>query len=164
MGSPVGPRAASGAGPKNIERSARAAEQSALTTRCHTSCRAVLRASHRCRLQVDGTFVGDREHGDSLAGCRRVAELVGSVITNITFGRRNVSKAFCAWLSRRLRGSSPGSLIVFGRVGAILDSTVNDSPIEAICGDVERPLLEQLGDRSVPTPFRLSLATDGERR
>jgi ion channel-forming bestrophin family protein len=61
-----------------------------------------------------------------------------------------------AWWAVPLTTAIAGVYIVLERVGAILDApfanTVNDIPITAICRDIERDLLEQLGDHPLPEP------------
>jgi ion channel-forming bestrophin family protein len=61
-----------------------------------------------------------------------------------------------AWWTVPLIAVIAGVFIVLERVGAILDApfanTVNDVPTTAICRDIERDLLEQLGERPLPEP------------
>ena len=61
-----------------------------------------------------------------------------------------------AWWTVPLTAVIAGVFIVLERVGAVLDSpfanNVNDVPITAICRDIERDLLEQLGEQPLHEP------------
>jgi putative membrane protein len=76
--------------------------------------------------------------------------------TLLPFGLLGALPATDAWWTVPLTVVIAGVFIVLERVGAILDApfanTVNDVPITAICRDIERDLLEQLGDLQLPDP------------
>lgn len=84
---------------------------------------------------------------------------VAAFATLLPFGLLGTLPSTDAWWTVPLTVLIAGVFIVLERVGAILDTpfanTVNDVPITAICRDIERDLLEQLGDRSLPDPERI---------
>jgi putative membrane protein len=84
----------------------------------------------------------------------RVAVAVFSTL--LPFGLLGSLPPTDAWWAVPLTVVIAGVFIVLERVGAILDSpfanTVNDVPISAICREIERDLLEQLGEPALPDP------------
>jgi ion channel-forming bestrophin family protein len=76
--------------------------------------------------------------------------------TQLPFGLLGALPASDAWWAVPLTGVIAGVFIVLERVGAILDApfsnTVNDVPITAICREIERDVLEQLGEHPLPDP------------
>jgi putative membrane protein len=84
----------------------------------------------------------------------RVAVAVFSTL--LPFGLLGALAPTESWWAVPLTVVIAGVFIVLERVGAILDSpfanTVNDVPVSAICRDIERDLLEQLGDTTLPDP------------
>jgi ion channel-forming bestrophin family protein len=84
----------------------------------------------------------------------RVAVAVFSTL--LPFGLLGVLPSTDAWWAVPLTAVIAGVFIVLERVGAVLDApfanSVNDVPITAICRDIERDLLEQLGDDPLPDP------------
>jgi putative membrane protein len=81
---------------------------------------------------------------------------VAAFSTLLPFGLLGALPSTDAWWTVPLTAVIAGVFIVLERVGAILDApfanTVNDIPITAICRDIERDLLEQLGDHTLPDP------------
>jgi putative membrane protein len=81
---------------------------------------------------------------------------VAAFSTLLPFGLLGALDASDAWWTVPLAAVIAGVFIVLERVGAILDApfanTVNDIPMTAICRDIERDLLEQLGDHPLPDP------------
>jgi ion channel-forming bestrophin family protein len=81
---------------------------------------------------------------------------VAAFSTLLPFGLLGTFPSTDAWWTVPLTAVIAGVFIVLERVGAILDApfanTVNDIPITAICRDIERDLLEQLGDHPLPDP------------
>jgi predicted membrane chloride channel (bestrophin family) len=81
---------------------------------------------------------------------------VAAFSTLLPFGLLGTLPSTDAWWTVPLTAVIAGVFIVLERVGAILDApfanTVNDIPITAICRDIERDLLEQLGDHPLPEP------------
>jgi putative membrane protein len=81
---------------------------------------------------------------------------VAAFSTLLPFGLLGALPSTDAWWTVPLTAVIGGVFIVLERVGAILDApfanTVNDVPITAICRDIERDLLEQLGDHPLPEP------------
>jgi putative membrane protein len=76
--------------------------------------------------------------------------------TLLPFGLLGALPPTEAWWTVPLTAVIAGVFIVLERVGAVLDApfanTVNDVPISAISRDIERDLLEQLGDHALPDP------------
>jgi putative membrane protein len=81
---------------------------------------------------------------------------VAGFSTLLPFGLLGVLPPTDAWWAVPLTAVIAGVFIVLERVGAVLDApfanTVNDVPITAISRDIERDLLEQLGDLPLPDP------------
>jgi ion channel-forming bestrophin family protein len=81
---------------------------------------------------------------------------VAAFSTLLPLGLLGALPANDAWWTVPLTAVIAGVFIVLERVGAILDApfanTVNDVPTTAICRDIERDLLEQLGERPLPEP------------
>jgi ion channel-forming bestrophin family protein len=81
---------------------------------------------------------------------------VAAFSTLLPLGLLGALPATDAWWTVPLIAVIAGVFIVLERVGAILDApfanTVNDVPTTAICRDIERDLLEQLGERPLPEP------------
>jgi ion channel-forming bestrophin family protein len=104
------------------------------------------RSSHSPRLRRGARRVDERE--------RRVA--VAAFSTLLPFGLLGALPPSDAWWTVPLTVVIAGVFIILERVGAILDApfanTVNDVPITAICRDIERDLLEQLGEHILPDP------------
>jgi putative membrane protein len=82
---------------------------------------------------------------------------VAAFSTLLPFGLLGVLPSTDAWWAVPLTVVIAGVFIVLERVGAALDApfanTVNDIPMTAICRDIERDLLEQLGDHPLPDPM-----------
>jgi ion channel-forming bestrophin family protein len=81
---------------------------------------------------------------------------VAAFSTLLPFGLLGALPPSDAWWTVPLTVVIAGVFIILERVGAILDApfanTVNDVPITAICRDIERDLLEQLGEHILPDP------------
>jgi putative membrane protein len=81
---------------------------------------------------------------------------VAAFSTLLPFGLLGTLPRTDAWWTVPLTAVIAGVFIVLERVGAVLDepfaNTVNDVPITAICRDIERDLLEQLGEHPLPEP------------
>jgi ion channel-forming bestrophin family protein len=81
---------------------------------------------------------------------------VAAFSTLLPFGLLGALPPTDPWWAVPLTVVIAGVFIVLERVGAVLDApfanTVNDVPITAICRDIERDLLEQLGDHPLPDP------------
>ena len=81
---------------------------------------------------------------------------VAAFSTLLPFGLLGALPPTDAWWTVPLTAVIAGVFIVLERVGAVLDSpfanNVNDVPITAICRDIERDLLEQLGEHPLPEP------------
>ena len=81
---------------------------------------------------------------------------VAAFSTLLPFGLLGALPPTDAWWTVPLTAVIAGVFIVLERVGAVLDApfanTVNDVPISAISRDIERDLLEQLGDQPLPDP------------
>src|SRR5262245_26078505 len=81
---------------------------------------------------------------------------VAAFSTLLPFGLLGALPATDAWWTVPLAIVIAGVFIVLEHVGAILDApftnTVNDIPMTAICRDIERDLLEQLGKHPLPDP------------
>jgi ion channel-forming bestrophin family protein len=81
---------------------------------------------------------------------------VAAFSTLLPFGLLGVLPPTDAWWAVPLTVVIAGVFIILERVGAILDTpfanAVADVPVTAICRDIERDLLEQLGDRPLPDP------------
>jgi ion channel-forming bestrophin family protein len=81
---------------------------------------------------------------------------VAAFSTLLPFGLLGALPPTDAWWTVPLTAVIAGVFIVLERVGAVLDSpfanNVNDVPITAICRDIERDLLEQLGEQPLPEP------------
>jgi putative membrane protein len=81
---------------------------------------------------------------------------VAAFSTLLPFGLLGALPPTEPWWTVPLTAVIAGVFIVLERVGAILDApfanTVNDVPVTAICRDIERDLLEQLGERALPDP------------
>jgi putative membrane protein len=76
--------------------------------------------------------------------------------TLLPFGLLGTLPATDAWWTVPLTVVIAGVFIVLERVGAVLDApfanTVSDVPMTAISREIERDLLEQLGDHRLPDP------------
>jgi putative membrane protein len=81
---------------------------------------------------------------------------VAAFSTLLPFGLLGALPASDAWWTVPLTAVVAGVFIVLERVGAALDepfaNNVSDVPITAICRDIERDLLEQLGEQPLPDP------------
>jgi putative membrane protein len=81
---------------------------------------------------------------------------VAAFSTLLPFGLLGALPPTDAWWTVPLTAVIAGVFIVLERVGAVLDepfaNNVNDVPITAICRDIERDLLEQLGEHRLPEP------------
>ncbi len=81
---------------------------------------------------------------------------VAAFSTLLPFGLLGALPATDAWWTVPLTAVIAGVFIVLERVGAVLDepfaNNVNDVPITATCRDIERDLLEQLGEHRLPEP------------
>jgi ion channel-forming bestrophin family protein len=81
---------------------------------------------------------------------------VAAFSTLLPFGLLGALPPSDSWWAIPLTVVVAGVFIVLERVGAILDTpfanTVNDVPMTAVCRDIERDLLEQLGDHQLPDP------------
>jgi ion channel-forming bestrophin family protein len=81
---------------------------------------------------------------------------IAAFSTLLPFGLLGALPPTDAWWTVPLTAVIAGVFIVLERVGAVLDApfanTVNDVPISAISRDIERDLLEQLGDHPLPNP------------
>ena len=81
---------------------------------------------------------------------------VAAFSTLLPFGLLGALPPTDAWWTVPLTAVIAGVFIVLERVGAVLDTpfanNVNDVPITAICRDIERDLLEQLGEQPLPEP------------
>jgi putative membrane protein len=81
---------------------------------------------------------------------------VATFSTLLPFGLLGALPPTDPWWAVPLTAVIAGVFIVLERVGSILDApfanTVNDIPVTAISRDIERDLLEQLGDHPLPEP------------
>jgi putative membrane protein len=81
---------------------------------------------------------------------------VAAFSTLLPFGLLGVLPSSDIWWAVPLTAVIAGVFIVLERVGAVLDAPfandVSDVPITAICRDIERDVLEQLGDHHLPDP------------
>jgi ion channel-forming bestrophin family protein len=83
---------------------------------------------------------------------------IAAFSTLLPFGLLGALPPTDAWWTVPLTVVIAGTFIVLERVGAVLDApfsnTVTDVPINAICREIERDLLEQLGERPLPEPVK----------
>jgi putative membrane protein len=81
---------------------------------------------------------------------------VATFSTLLPFGLLGALPSTDAWWAVPLTAAIAGVFIVLERVGAVLDAPfaneVSDVPITAICRDIERDVLEQLGLHPLPDP------------
>ncbi len=83
---------------------------------------------------------------------------VAAFCTLLPFGLLGALPPADVWWTVPLTVVIGGVFIVLERVGAVMDApfdnTITDVPITFICRDIERDLLEQLGDQHLPDPVR----------